>query len=274
MAADRQAAVGAFVLGGTVLALGAIVLFGKFNIFNPTLRAAVVFQDSISGLSVGAPVTFRGVRVGAVNSIAIQFDPRSHTAYIPVVVQLDPSRVQVTARQQQGDGRSGEPDQSRPAGRVEHAELRHRPVGDRPRFRCRVGGRLAPGHRQSAGNPHAAFHDPAVREQLSQLPLRELADNGGATLQSLRTLSENLNTTLPPLIASLKTTSDKSGQAVDDASVAIKDLQARLDVTLDNVNQLAASGDRQVAQRGADLHTLLMSFNQTVLQTRDMLETI
>jgi paraquat-inducible protein B len=95
MAADRQTAVGAFVLGGTVLALGAIILFGKFNLFNPPLRAAIVFQDSISGLSVGSPVTFRGVRVGAVDSIALQFDPETHTAYIPVTVQLNPDSVRV-----------------------------------------------------------------------------------------------------------------------------------------------------------------------------------
>ncbi len=84
-------------------------------------------------------------------------------------------------------------------------------------------------------------------------------------------LSEKLNNSLPPLIESLKTSSDKSGQAIDTASQAIKDLQARLDVTLDGVNQLAASSDRQLTQRGADLHTLLTSSTQTVLQARDML---
>ena len=77
MRGNGQTLVGAFVLGGIVLALGAIVLFGKFNLFNPAVRAAVVFEDSIAGLSVGAPVTFRGVRVGAVESIAIQFDPKT-----------------------------------------------------------------------------------------------------------------------------------------------------------------------------------------------------
>ena len=95
MAADRQTAVGAFVLGGTVLVLAAIILFGKFQIFNPTLRAAIVFQDSISGLTVGSPVTFRGVRVGAVDSIALQFDPKTRTAYIPVIVQLNPDSVRI-----------------------------------------------------------------------------------------------------------------------------------------------------------------------------------
>ena len=97
MRGNGQTVVGAFVLGGIVLALSAIVLFGKFSFFNPAIRAAVVFEDSIAGLSVGAPVTFRGVRVGAVESIAIQFDPKSHTAYIPVhQVRIEPDSAQVT----------------------------------------------------------------------------------------------------------------------------------------------------------------------------------
>ena len=93
--AAKQTVIGAFVFGGLVLAIGAIVLFGNFRLFSPTMRAAVVFQGSISGLSVGAPVTFRGVRVGAVESIVLQFDPQTHTAYIPVTVQLEPDRVRV-----------------------------------------------------------------------------------------------------------------------------------------------------------------------------------
>ena len=91
------------MLGGIVLAVAAIVLFGKFSLFNPSVRAAIVFEDSIAGLSVGAPVTFRGVRVGAVESIAIEFDPETNVAYIPVIVRLDArAEPQVAAT----DGRS------------------------------------------------------------------------------------------------------------------------------------------------------------------------
>lgn len=84
--AEKQTVIGAFVFGGLVLAIGAVVLFGNFRLLSPTARAAVVFQGSISGLSVGAPVTFRGVRVGAVESIVLQFDPQSRAAYIPVTI--------------------------------------------------------------------------------------------------------------------------------------------------------------------------------------------
>ena len=79
-----QAIVGAFVLGGVILGLAAVALFGNLSLFNPTEQAAVVFEGSIAGLSIGAPVTFRGVRVGAVESIGIEVDPKTEIAYIPV----------------------------------------------------------------------------------------------------------------------------------------------------------------------------------------------
>ncbi len=96
--ADRQTAIGAFVLGGIVLGLGALVFFGNFRLFRSTREAAVVFDSSIAGLSVGAPVTFRGVRVGAVQRIVIQYEAATHKTFIPVTVQLEPDRVRIAGK--------------------------------------------------------------------------------------------------------------------------------------------------------------------------------
>jgi paraquat-inducible protein B len=109
-----------------------------------------------------------------------------------------------------------------------------------------------------------------AQEQLRQLPLRELTDDATATLQSLRGLAEKLDHDLPPLVASLTATSDHSTQTLDTASAAIKDLQTRLDITLSSIGQLASTGDQQLNQRGAELHTLLAASNQTMLQVRDL----
>ena len=56
-----------------------------------------------------------------------------------------------------------------------------------------------------------------AREQFSQLPLRDLSDNAVATLQGLRTLSDKLEHDLPPLIESLKITSDRTADTLANA---------------------------------------------------------
>src|SRR5690242_4524793 len=97
MRLDRNTIVGAFVLGGLALAATAAAMFGDFSLFSRTVPAVVVFQDAINGLSVGAPVTFRGVPIGSVESIGIAYDPATNKAYIPVTVKLETGRASITA---------------------------------------------------------------------------------------------------------------------------------------------------------------------------------
>ena len=54
----------------------------------------IYFQGSVSGLYVGAPVTFRGVPVGQVDGIGIEVDSRTLDARIPVRIRLRPDVVQ------------------------------------------------------------------------------------------------------------------------------------------------------------------------------------
>ena len=58
--------IGAFVVGATALLLLAIAVFGSGKLFQTTSRYVLFFDGSISGLSVGSPVLFRGVPVGRV----------------------------------------------------------------------------------------------------------------------------------------------------------------------------------------------------------------
>lgn len=58
----------------------------------PTL-AVLNFDQSVRGLSPGAPVDFRGVIVGQVRSIGIEFQPDKKSFRMPVVVELYPSRM-------------------------------------------------------------------------------------------------------------------------------------------------------------------------------------
>src|SRR5262249_9654764 len=95
MSASRQTMIGVFVFGGLVLAAAAIALFANFRLFNAVSQAAIIFQGSVSGLTVGSPVTFRGVRVGAVRSITLEFHRVEKAAFIPVVVELNPDSVRI-----------------------------------------------------------------------------------------------------------------------------------------------------------------------------------
>lgn len=272
MKTTAQAWVGAFVLGGVVLAFGAIVLFGNLNLFNPSFRAAVIFEGSIAGLSVGAPVTFRGVPVGAVESIGIEFDPKTSTAYIPVTVRLTPPSPpplngtrEATESRNIGDMvkrglRAELRTQSFVTGQSEidlDFDLTSRPVT----------------HPDITSLPEIPVRQSTLQratEQLSQLPVRELSENTVAMLTSLRSLTERLNRDLPPLVESLKSTSDRAGQTAATVNQAVQNLQSQLATTLGAIAGAADTASQQVKQRGGDLQKILATSDQTVTQMREL----
>ena len=173
-------------------------------LFSPTTRAAVVFEGSISGLSIGAPVTFRGVRVGAVDSIVIQFDAKTQTA--PISRSLCNWSRGGCASRTSAVTQAG---LNLPAliGRGLRAELNTQSFVTGQSeinldFNPESPAVLHPNVTSLPEIPTRQSTIQRVTEQLSQLPLRELVENASATLESVRKLSERLDADLPPLIAS------------------------------------------------------------------------
>jgi paraquat-inducible protein B len=99
----RPAVVGGFILGALALGVAAILLFGGSWLFARTARAVVFFEGSVAGLDVGAPVTFRGVRLGSVQRISLSASAGSLTARIPVFLEIEPNRITWEGRELRND---------------------------------------------------------------------------------------------------------------------------------------------------------------------------
>ena len=63
--------VGAFVVGAFALVVIGLLVFGAGNFFSKRYTYVMFFEGSVGGLQVGAPVNFRGVRVGQVTDISV-----------------------------------------------------------------------------------------------------------------------------------------------------------------------------------------------------------
>src|SRR5579863_4414153 len=67
--------------------------------FNPPPRNPqtyqLVFKESVRGLTVGAPVEFRGIPIGEVSDVRAQIDLKTFQFSVPVTIQLDPTRLGV-----------------------------------------------------------------------------------------------------------------------------------------------------------------------------------
>jgi paraquat-inducible protein B len=82
--------IGAFVVGALLLALGGLAVFGSGKLFRRTEQFVAIFSGSVNGLSVGAPVKFRGVQVGSVTSILLSLPGMTlPDLRIPVFFDID-----------------------------------------------------------------------------------------------------------------------------------------------------------------------------------------
>ena len=59
----------------------------------PRLSYLLLFESSVRGLSVGAPVEFRGIQVGSVSGISIDYAPDDPMRRIPVLIEIDPALI-------------------------------------------------------------------------------------------------------------------------------------------------------------------------------------
>lgn len=95
----NKTVIGIFVVGAIALVVLAIVVLGSGKFFKKTLSAVCYFEGDVGGLSVGAPVVFRGVKVGSVGSVKLRASPdpdpkKVVNIRIPVFLELDPEAIE------------------------------------------------------------------------------------------------------------------------------------------------------------------------------------
>ncbi len=93
-ARTRAAGIGLFIILMLALGIGMALLVGNSNLWNKSKqRYELVFDSSVKGLEIGAPVTLKGVRVGEVVSVNARFYRDSNIPLNSVVVDINADRI-------------------------------------------------------------------------------------------------------------------------------------------------------------------------------------
>ncbi|MBU1044605.1 MAG: MCE family protein [Candidatus Omnitrophica bacterium] len=88
--------IGVFTAGALILLIIGIVVFGSGMLFKKTNEFVLYFDGSVKGLSVGAPVMFRGVSIGTVKDISLIYDSKAGTIMLPVIIEIEQGRIEGT----------------------------------------------------------------------------------------------------------------------------------------------------------------------------------
>jgi paraquat-inducible protein B len=268
MKANKPLLVGAFVLGGLALGVLAILLFGGAHLFSRTARIVSVFTGSVAGLTVGSPVTFRGVTIGTVDGIQVQLDEKNHTGVIPVYMVIEPGKVEWT----NGSFRSDAPSMTAAINAGLRAQLRSESL---------VTGQLSVDLDFYPGTPIVVVHLKGktlelptmpsdmqnLKDEIHDLNLRDLADKTRLTLVSMQQLLDEAGGRIGPLADSLQSTLEVTRSTL----VALQGNSAR---TLKNIDMLAVEGRGQIATNGRDLDQLLRTAQATAAQAEKLVATL
>jgi phospholipid/cholesterol/gamma-HCH transport system substrate-binding protein len=76
--------IGAFVLGAIGLLIAVFVLFGSADLFRPKVAVVMSFPGSVKGLRAGSAITFRGVAIGTVRAIEVEYNTDDNKIQIVV----------------------------------------------------------------------------------------------------------------------------------------------------------------------------------------------
>jgi len=85
--------IGVFVVGAAALLVIAIAVFGSGALFKRSDKYVLFFDGSVKGLSVGAPVIFRGVKIGNISQVSLIYDSSTKDVLIPVIIDVELDRV-------------------------------------------------------------------------------------------------------------------------------------------------------------------------------------
>ena len=97
----NSVAIGAFIVGAIVIAITVVLFVSGSGIGQDRDKVAMVFDGSVKGLSVGAPVALRGVQIGQVTDIDLIFDTDTIDVIMIVEAEIRSDNIQ---RRGQNDG--------------------------------------------------------------------------------------------------------------------------------------------------------------------------
>jgi paraquat-inducible protein B len=269
-----KSVIGAFLVGALVLAVAGLLVFGGGKFLTKTYPYIMYFEGSVKGLSVGSEVVIRGVKVGSVQSIAVRANPKDFSVRIPVVIEMEPDKIEMEEAE-----RARDPYKNLPR-LIEHglrAQLQTKSLVTgqlqialdyHPNEAARlVGGGKYP------EIPTISTTLEKFSQELEDLPLTEMAHRLSASLAGIekvvnspeisetlhdvrlaagaaRKLLENLDSSIEPLMTDIGETVKETQKLVRNVDGQIEPLTSNSNAALTAARRAFVQGEKTLALKG------------------------
>jgi paraquat-inducible protein B len=294
--------IGAFVVGAVVLVVVGVLVLGSLKaLFERPVRVVMFFDSDVNGLSVGAPLAFRGVKLGQVSNFQIKVGSGGKIAVYGELPRrlLNEDTASVVREAIKRGLRAQLATQSLLTGQL-YISLNLMPdtPASRPQAPASVFMTPAELKRREllAPDPDAieiptvpttlqewAKRGEELLNKISALPLDDMIKDAAGAMVGVKNLAESpdLRQTIHkanglmselqgaakdarPMIASFTATSDTARGAVTDITPDLRKLAANLETTSDAVRGFMTDGQKLVRDVDAKVDPLAASFISTM----------
>jgi len=301
--------IGAFVVGALVLATIGVIIFGSGKFFEEKHLWVLFFPGSVKGLTVGAPVTLKGVQIGTVTDVKVVIDREALTFQTPVYVEVFPDRVKAIGEYtlQETERIAADPDES-------IRLLVERGLRAKLELQSLVTGKLQVAFDMHPDTPvnYIGLEKkvpeiptiPTAMEQLAKtlenLPIQEIVEDArktmaaiekiatspqlteavtalNKTLQDLGKLARNLDGRVGPLTTSIEETMKDTQKLVQNVNTQVEPTLTDLQETLKTAQAAIKKAEVALASVGDVVDTdstLMYELTRTIQELRDMAQSI
>ena len=263
--------IGGFVVGAIALLVAGVIAFGGGQYFSKKGKAVLYFEAaSMSGLDIGSPVTFRGVKIGSVTEILINYDADAQKLMIPVYVEIELDRIHIV---------SGAQDTKNIYALIDRGLRAQLVIQSMVTGQASIDLAFHPGTPAVlVGNEKTVVELPTlpsaidtlkanlseVLARIAQLPLDQIGARTLATIESTNGLMQNLNAEIGGVATSIRGVGDQATATLADAQAR---LQLRDGEPMQNLNETIVDARKLVNKVNGGLDPIIANANKVTVGT-------
>jgi len=297
---SSKTAIGGFVVGALALIVVGVLIFGSGKFLAKTQTYVMYFEGSVRGLNVGAPIVFRGVKIGSVTRIQLVANTDDLSFTIPVFVEterrhftltgdetLDLSPEQQLALLVARGMRAQLIKQSMVTGQliVEldfHPDKPAKLMADNSEYMeiPTISSGMDDLVKQIEKAPiedilnHVLSSVDGISKVVNSKEVKESLSSLEQTLKNLNKLVQNIDSKIDPLVATVEETVKDYGKLARNVDRQVKPVISGIVETERHANKLVKNVDAQVTRLGSSIDEAAKSANAALVEATKTLNTI
>lgn len=288
----RYALIGTFVVGALIIAAIAIAVFFGGGLGRGKLRAVMVFRGNVTGLEIGTPVQFRGMKIGEVKRVRTIYDPADKQVLFPVYAEFT-GTIEVPGYERRSAAGIRTAWLHEMVERGMRAQLQTKSfVTGQQMIMLDFVDENAPVYTRIEGDslleiPTVRSPNEQIVETIRELPVREMILDGQKLLANLNALLTDANGKPGPLTSTLNDLAsvsqsverrlpeivDRLGAAADETRATLASARGALATVATATSRIQAQVDRSGASFDAGMHDI-RSFTRTAQQSVAQLDQV